>query len=239
MSTTRVTYLKEGDFYRFKLELDPEQNAGSSSFKPGQTAYIRLFPAGLNPELKTSMGTATIVATRIPLDVEEYITFARGDSASLNYPEADIELWEWKGRKGPSPVFAEEGDIQLPEKFSGILYVKYRTYYDRIAVTCPQEGKVLLEAIKPDRYGYIVVDYKPRKRRVYLTVRDACTRTVIAGAHVYLDGQFVGLTNDMGRIDLGELDVGTHNIKVVKAGYTPTDEDNIANDSFTVPEPEE
>jgi len=218
----------------FTLELDSEKNRGQSTFPPGEFAYVRCFPALLKPELRVSMGTARLEAEGIPLSIEDEITFARSKSANLRYPyHSDFE-WGWVGREGPPPKVTGEGTILLSEEFSGILRIKYQTMYDRIEVHCTEEASVLLEAIKEDRYGHITLKWKPETREVYLTVRDACTRTIIPSVYVWVDGKYVGTTDLQGRIYLGKLKVGTHSLKMSKHGYQDSDSDTIANDSFTV-----
>jgi len=217
----------------FILELDEEKNAGQSSFQPGDNCFIRLFPSGLNPTLRTNIGTAKIDGTNIPLEIEEYLVFARSDRESFRYPCSEILELEWIGRDCGQIKFSEE-EVFLSEKKSGVLKIRYRTFFDRISFSSQTEGKVLLEANKDTKYGYIVLDYVLQKKTVYLTVKDACSRSVIPGAQVFVDGQFVGISGPDGRICLGELYTGKHTLKIVKSGYQPTDEDNIANDEFIV-----
>jgi len=120
-----------GDFYgkNFVLELD-EMNT-QNAFRPGEdTCYVRLFPGGQQPQLFTSMGSARIVASRLPFDVEEDIVFVKEDRQSLKYPCVMIKSWEWVGRTYPTPQFREE-EIKLPQKLSGVLRVKYTAYYEK------------------------------------------------------------------------------------------------------------
>lgn len=222
----------------FLLELDDDKNAGSSTFLPGDTGYVKLYPAGQYPKLRTNLGTASIEAVRLPEEKEEEIIFTRDNKASLSYYPENLLSYEWIGRSGPSPRFGDN-NIVLPASFSGILKVRYKTFYDRIKLISGKEGKILLEAIKDDRYGYIAIDFKILTRQVYLTVKDACTRTVIDNAQVYVDGSYRGNTNVQGRINLGEITVGKHSLRVKKSGYQDTDNDTIANDEFSVPSPPE
>ena len=224
----------EAGIKSFTLELDSEKNRGQSTFPPGEFAYVRCFPAILKPELRVSMGTARLEAEGIPLSIEDEVTFARSKGTSLRYPYHSNFEWEWVGREGPPPKVTGEGTILLSEEFSGILKIKYQTMYDRIEVHCTEEASVLLEAIKEDRYGHITLKWKPETREVYLTVRDACTRTIIPSVYVWVDGKYVGTTDLQGRIYLGKLKVGTHSLKMSKHGYQDSDSDTIANDSFTV-----
>jgi len=218
----------------FILELDSEMNEGKNTFQPNDFSYVRCFPALFNPSLAVNIGEAHIIDIGISLQVEEVLTFARSDNAKLRYPFYKNFEYEWIGKKGPIPKIDEESTILLGEIFSGILKVKYLTLFDRIEVYCNQEATILLEAFKEDRYGYITIDYKPEKKDVYLIVKDACTRNIISGVSVWVDGNFVGLTDSQGRIYLGKLRVGKHSLKMSKHGYQDSDSDTIANDYFTV-----
>ncbi len=233
MSTETIQFGQDSGFDSFTLELDDTQNAAASSFQPGEAAYIRLYPAGLNPTITASLGNAVIDRTNLPREVTEYLVFARSDSASFSYPMAEVISYEWKGTNGGTPLFNETG-VSLNNSVSGVLYVKYRTYYDRIALTCNEEARVLVEAWTVSRYGYTTVDYLPEERDVTVTVRDACTRGAIPSAMVYVDGELKGATDSYGRISLGKLRKGRHHISVVKAGYASTDSDGIANSYFEV-----
>lgn len=233
MADTIITFSNLAQAKSFRLELDNEQNSGSSNFRPGETCFVRLYPANQNPQIRVSLGSAQIVGSNIPQQIEEYLVFARKDTASLQYPCSQLNSWEWKGRDCGTPLFLEE-KVKLPQKASGILHINYTTFFDRIAVTCSEKAKILLEAIKEDRYGYIVIDFAPKQRPVYLTVKDACSRSVVPNAQVWVDGVYVGMSDQNGRIYLGQLSTGKHSLRIIKSGYQPTDKDGIANDEFIV-----
>ena len=235
---------------RLLLELDEEANSGRSHFEPGvDDAYVRLFPSGLYPELRTNVGVAQIVAVGLPLEIEDYFTVANTDTLSLSRPvnlQAPIQ-WQWVGRvftesgKTPQPQISE-WEIRFAEPVSGVLWLKYQSLFDRIKVNCNEETDVLLEAFKTlegyeePLYAYIVISWEHVERTVYLTVKCACTRAPLQGVAVYVDGEYRGLTDVSGRITLGDLRVGSHSLRLVKEGYQASDVDLIKNDELVVPE---
>lgn len=232
------------------LELDEEANSGKSNFEPGvDDAYVRLFPSGLYPALRTNVGTARIVAVGLPLQVDDYFVVADSDRISLSKPvdTAAPMSWEWVGR-----VYTDSGnipqpqitpwEIKFPEDVSGILHLQYQSLFDRIKVNCDQEVKVLLEAFKTlegydePLYDSITLSWRHVEKTVYLTVKCACTRAPLEGVAVYVDGAYKGMTDASGRITLGDLRVGTHQLKLIKQGYQASDVDLIKNDELVVPE---
>ena len=72
---------------------------------------------------------------------------------------------------------------------------------------------------------------------VVVIVKDFATEVIIPGASVYVDGSFKGYTNEDGEITLYGISVGDHAIKLLATGYLDSDEDALANDTFTVSAP--
>ncbi len=223
----------------FRFELDSERNGSKSVFVPGDDAYLRLFPGGLNPSLWSNLGTVTKVTTDT-LPITEYIVISRSQSGSLRYVPYGGVNWSWVGKtKGSgSPVF-DEDHINLPQEMSGVLKCSYTARYDVLKLYNANTGVVLIEAETADRFGYTSVNYDSDSeiREVTLTVKDACSRAILPGANVWIDGELAGITNNQGKITL-KLSVGNHTIKTTKASYVSSDKDTIKNDSFTVPSKE-
>jgi hypothetical protein len=240
----------------FKLEIDTDKHPdNASTFAPGDDVYIRVYPGGFLPEYGYTQGTLTIDAVEIIQNIEdkpEDITFGKSDTGSLSYWCYDLISTEWIGNVlhcvSPPAITISFESITLSQKVSGILRVKYKTKYDRIKLNCGAAMKVLVEAYRADAslinpdlsgemYGNIIIDFEGEgnTREVILTVRDACSRSIISSASVYLDGVLKGTTNVNGRINLGQLiKARTYKIKVIAEGYQDTDLDRIANDEFTV-----
>lgn len=220
----------------YRLELDTK-NEGKTTFRAGESCYIRIFPGGTRPTLSSTKGNVSLIGENVPLEVEESLVFAQSTSARLKYSLGVLLSWAWDGRGKGTPSFSGDS-VFFSSKTSGVLKVKYVSYYDLAELSSDSgEGKILVEASRQDMYGYLVVNYEPKLKPVYLTVRDACARNIIPEARVFLDDVFVGLSDQSGRIFLGNLAVGrTYNLKIIKEGYQPSDQDTIANDSFTVQE---
>jgi len=235
VNSLKVTFTQNVESGNLLLELDEEKNNGLTRFPPGQNAYLRLFPAGANPQILCNMGSVEFSAKNLPLEVEEDILVVNSDSAATKYPVSEIVSVEWLGKHwGNGTVRVDGSRITFTKKVTGVLRVSYRTYYDELVASCDREGTQLIVAQKETGAAYINVSWVEKKKEVVLVVKDACTRAFIEGAKVYVDGKFVGLTDSSGRINLGKVPVGKHSLRVVKEGYQPTDEDNIKNDYFIV-----
>ncbi|MEA3479751.1 MAG: hypothetical protein U9R60_16330 [Bacteroidota bacterium] len=71
--------------------------------------------------------------------------------------------------------------------------------------------------------------------QVTLKIINACNDDPVAGAQVFVDGALVeGISDVDGNINVGFLADGTHSIKITASGYTPSDEDQLANDQIEV-----
>ncbi|SDO04620.1 hypothetical protein SAMN04488516_11745 [Desulfonauticus submarinus] len=228
--------LKNGNEKSFYLELDEEKNLNKFRFNLNEDAFIRIYPAVI-PKIRTNKGTIKFVAYNITKKIQQTFTFTRQKTAYLSYPCHKILKYFWDGKVFPSIPTIQflEDQIILNQETSGILTINYLTTYNILSVNSKEEGKILLEAMSENRYGSIVIDYITERKPVYLTVKDACTRTVIPNASVFLGKEFIGFTDKSGNIFLGDLKVGQrYDLKIKAEGYQDTDKDNIANDFFIV-----
>ena len=71
-------------------------------------------------------------------------------------------------------------------------------------------------------------------KNLVLVVKDFATEVAVQGASVYADGSYRGYTNSDGELYLYNIAIGDHTIKLIAAGYLDSDEDELANDTFTV-----
>jgi hypothetical protein len=233
----QITFTSAQDATRseFMLEVDGEK----STFSPGETAKINIYPGGKSPSLSISAGSATLGLTNQTKEITEYITFAKTDSSFLSYPAKTVKSALWVGRNC-GKVTIKEKAISIPAVASGVLKVVYDTSYDQANVTCSFGAMTILEAENPDRYGYMNVDFtygtdaELAETEVVIQVRSACTNSKLAGADVWLNGAYVGKSDSDGYVYLGKLPRGSYQVRAVRSGYLDTDQDNIANDSFTV-----
>ena len=235
MNTLTITFKKEntGVKYSYKFELDNSKNKGLSDFNEDTTCFLKLYNLGTNLTIDTTSGTASIYGRNITEEQEEYVIFENSKEEALSYPIYRVEDYKWIGGDGGNVVF-DEYNAKLPDKINGVLYVKYLTAYTSIKIDTRIIGKVLVVAEDEKGKGSIVIDYSGGYKDAYLTVKDACTKNVVAGARVYLDGKYVGNTDSFGKIYLGKIAIGKHKIKVSKTGYKDTDQDAIANDEFEI-----
>jgi len=240
MNGLRVTFSEKAIFseresLQLLLELDEEKNNGATVFSLGGKAYIRLFPAGERPKLLCNVGSVSFDAFKLPLEVTEDVVLINTTTVSTKYPVFEIEDFEWLGKHwGGRTIQVRDRRLVVTEKATGVLRVRYKTYYDRLVATYQEEGIQLVIVQKELKATYISINWKETKKDVVITVKDACTRAVVEGAKVYVDGKFVGLTDSKGQVKLGKIKAGKHSIRVVKEGYQPTDQDNIKNDYFVI-----
>lgn len=70
---------------------------------------------------------------------------------------------------------------------------------------------------------------------VTITINDACESGPVAGAQVAVDGNLIEtVSGEDGKIHLGILTKGTHNIVVTAPGYISSADDELSNDSIDV-----
>jgi hypothetical protein len=71
-------------------------------------------------------------------------------------------------------------------------------------------------------------------RDITIQVKDFATEVVVVGAAVIIDGRWIGTTDDQGLLNVIGIRVGDHSIRIQASGYLDSDEDELANDTFTV-----
>ncbi len=69
---------------------------------------------------------------------------------------------------------------------------------------------------------------------VYLQVRDYITDRFVKEANVWIDNSYKGKTDEHGWIYCGVLSPGRHSLRIRKAGYFDSDEDDLANDFIDI-----
>jgi len=75
--------------------------------------------------------------------------------------------------------------------------------------------------------------YSPT-RTITINITDYVSADDVEGASVYLDGTLQGTTDSDGEIDLEDVAIGTHTLKITKTGYVDSDEDELLNDYLVV-----
>jgi hypothetical protein len=233
------------------LSLDGEMNLkvygeAKTSFLPREIAYLKFISnSSLAYTMDASYGTLRRSATNIPYEFTDDIDFVNTTEESLSFEPNEIISWEWLGRDGGVPSFAGS-TVRIPEPKLAMLRVTYKVFGDRLTLfsgiaiesiaAVIQDGEVeslkvtFKEADDDDEENLEPQDYE-------LEVIDLCSNAKVSGANVYLNGAFVGKTNNEGIIALGLLVPGqTYTIRITKTGeYIDSDLDALLNDSFTVP----
>ncbi|MBF0488164.1 MAG: hypothetical protein HQK98_08390 [Nitrospirae bacterium] len=228
----------------FSFEADSDKNGSKSTFQAvDDTAYYRLWPGGKAPTLWASLGTVSNTGTASET-ITENITIYKSKSGTLSkLPVGDV-TYSWTGSHvgDATPTFADKA-ISFASEMTGILSCSYEAYYDTIEINTSTSGSILVTAEKDDMTGDTTIDFTgtSTQRKVYLTVKDACNKEILAGVAVSLrladsdPWTSVGTTDAKGQIYLGELWTGKkYKLKLVKSGYYDSDKDTIKNDEFTV-----
>lgn len=71
-------------------------------------------------------------------------------------------------------------------------------------------------------------------RNIRIWLLDDVTEAPIPGGDVYLDDNFVGVTNSEGYLDVNEVLTGAHGFRAEASGYTGTADDDLSNDKIEV-----
>jgi hypothetical protein len=171
------------------------------------------------------------------------------DSKNI-YKDSDSDSKGGSSSSGFSTEFVKvrfDGwDIYVSEVVSGIMKLTYDALYDLWSLTCSEEATVLVEAELlghpkfGDMYGSIIVDFTAETtiRDCFITVKDACTGSIVAGASIGLGtpgGVKSFVTDAAGRAHVGQLMTGaSYPIDVSAYGYQSSNADRLANDSITI-----
>ena len=75
--------------------------------------------------------------------------------------------------------------------------------------------------------------YSPT-RSITINITDYVSAADVATASVYLDGTLQGTTDANGEINLTDVTIGTHTLKITKTGYVDSDDDTLLNDYLVV-----
>lgn len=216
----------------YAFEIQGEQ----SVFASGATVTLNMYPADASASLFVSAGYASFIKRGELSEHTEYIVFANSDTAYTQHNVDTLIAAEWQGVIAGNANITGNS-ITLPASASGVLKVTYLATYDVISLVCDMDTQCLLTATGDSRYGYVVVDYTYNisgSVDVVLKVKDACSGVVLPDASVWLNGEYKGMTDSYGYINLGKLNPGTYSLKTTKTGYQDSDSDIISNDSFTV-----
>jgi hypothetical protein len=131
----------------FKAEVDsrPEgYNKGKTSFRPGEDVYILLYrdPSIVVTHALTTHGSLVKEGSETIPAIEEFLTFANTDNASVNYPIVGTPVTVWHGTNlGALTVGANGSNLSisditgLPDPYVGVAQITYTTYADVYRLT--------------------------------------------------------------------------------------------------------
>lgn len=124
------------------MDLDEEENDEKTQFLYGTKAFFRVFkfPYTLSVELFKSDGTLAGEGSGTA-DIEETITFANTDTASISKPGASLVSYSWLGNSLGS-VSIEGGTVKSSKVGVGVLRLVFRAPFDRHSVTLGEKEDI-------------------------------------------------------------------------------------------------
>lgn len=239
-----------------RLEINSEDNQGKTSFYDSDCVAIRFFSSSAKSyNVNATEGVAYKGASNIGFTQTEYVTFTNSNEASLSYLPTVVLSSQWAGKSLGNVTFIGK-TAKIPNKGTGILKVTYQSSYDLIQhsigrIFQPVKAMVFVE--QGSGQASVEIDYSPRQAvqinsqplhappdenktavPYTLVVLDYSSLNPLSGAEVYLNGCYIGVTDDVGKIFLGNLTPGNYSLYLRRDGYFPSGEDGLNNDGFTV-----
>jgi hypothetical protein len=250
MADTRIKQSVGADYggkapATLSMRLDAERNENKSEFAYGSTAYFQVFswPSDMALDFAVSDGSLSGAGSGTA-ELTEDVSFDDSDRGSTEAPILQILSYRWLGRD-LGPVTGLGGNT-LKAATSGLamLRITYNADFKRyglfLASKTEAEWPVLIRAkgisANPQPSASLTVNFKgdgSTLAHYILTVKDKCNNEPLTAVVVNLDGHSAGQTGGDGKIDLGQLVIGsTHKVVIDRAGYRRFEAE------FTVPEPE-
>jgi len=136
-----------------------------------------------------------------------------------------------------------ESWVDNPDRYIVQCSVTYHTDFVRFKTTVPEsfDKEELIVWIESDECGKELstipisgTEEEAGPVDITVIVKDYVSDVLIAEASVWVDGVYKGKTDVNGELNVGNLEAGDHTIKMSKAGYLTSDEDDLDNDDFTV-----
>lgn len=217
-------------------------------FDSKEIAYLKIIGDFDPTTLSASVGTVAIQNSLVLYPQEEVLTFVCCSEVNLSFTPYSAVTWEWVGKGGGNPVFIGNR-VLVPSNISGVLKVSYSVGGKRIALSnavLPNlEYEVLVSVCLPEKASTTVnfknVEATEGSLTLKVLVKDICSGNPIPNAVVSIPGIGSGTTDLKGYLLFPGAKVSpgqTCSIKVSASGYLPTNEDNVANDTFVVPTPQ-
>jgi hypothetical protein len=120
------------------------------------------------------------------------------------------------------------GNASVPKGYAATNYYVYLQKKQRVG----SDGKL----IDPEFLSISKTVSNPivGTKDIAILVKDFATDVVIPNAHIVIDGNWGGMTDENGLLTLKSVTVGDHKIVITATGYLNSDEDELANDTFTI-----
>ncbi len=166
----------------------------------------------------------------------------------LNKTTGAVETWANTGedvtdrfiRKGYSCLIIENED----KVFGTVRFEFTRTpYYKLWQWTVPTGGQgtywffIYRDGSPKNKFAIELPDLTdglPEPRNIALRVVARDGGAGLDGASVYIDGLYMGLSDAEGVLNIDGIMTGTHDLRVTRAGFVDTDQDDLWNDKLEV-----
>ena len=227
-----------------------------SGFTAGNRVEVRVYNPGnytIESQGNTTGASMSIRRTDSRY-IEETIAFKNGE-AKLSFPYDGYLTIAWLGSYtswSPSEVQRGSNIVRKERLVNNSNYsvvmarVTYRTQFDVFRFKAPSsyDGSLTVWFIfKDDRIGQKQLsgeigdaeEEAPTGFKDITVISESyITEVAIPGSSIWIDEVNRGVTDENGRLLVEDLAVGDHTFRMTADGFTPTDEDDLTNDSFTV-----
>jgi len=116
-----------------------ETDSDASLVKAKGTSYVKVYPSSAGPAVTAVLGGCTRVASGVPDDITDYVSFSGSSSSSLRYyPSGGVAILDSRFFNAAPVVAYDEASNSLILDINaahGIVKVQYRSYFDRYLVT--------------------------------------------------------------------------------------------------------
>ena len=172
--------------------------------------------------------------------VNELIHIDEATGAVLSYAAQGEDVTDRFQRKGYSCIKVIDGT-----KLFGTVKLEYTRspYYKLWQWTVPTgaEGQywffIYKDGFPINKFAIELPDLTtglPEPRNVTIRVYARDGGASLDSAYVYLDGLFVGVTDEEGLLQVNGIMTGTHDIKVTRTGFIDSDLDELYNDKIEI-----
>lgn len=246
-TTNKVTFSSEyGDNVIFNFELNEEFNDNQTSFLQSDSVYINLFRVLDVNYVGSTNGNIILYKTNKKKVVKEILYFTDSRTTDVNYPIDSTNNVDfiWYGNSLGNINVVNNSTIRANKSGYGVGIISYTTFYDIYKLTTPQDipnneerGIIVFGSDVGGNNAHINISVHGNKlsdQDIIIESKDYDLDLPIPGAEVYINGEFKGLTDGYGKLNVGKLFLGKYSLKIIASGYKDTDKDALNNDFFIV-----